>query len=207
MGLFPGLYRNTPIEPVAEPGQNLLLAEATVFSLYQIAFIEPLPSGQPISIDLANGVSLAAGGVTAAQSLDGQIDMPDGELMQVRFFVNDDIRVALNQQRGLGRQTTANVQAQTTAFSEFIDPNESSTEHFIWQKNRSYLTATNPNNYALAHARVLLYGLRYVLAGAEGTEQDIQGGILRPLKQWSTLRAALLGGDKFTVVPISGWSR
>ncbi len=69
------------------------------------------------------------------------------------------------------------------------------------------MQATNPNNYTLFHARVALYGMRYVLAGAQGTEQDIQGGILKPLGQWPTLREAINSGQKFTVVPVSGWSR
>lgn len=207
MGLFPGLYRHTPIEPVAEPGQRILLGEATVFSLYQVAFIEPLPIGQPMAIDLSNGLGLTAGQQTTIVSLDGQLDMPDGELAQVRYFVGDDIRVSLWQQRGLGRLTTANVQAVATGYSELNDRNESMSEHYIWQKGRSFLQATNPNTYTIPHARVYLYGMRYVLAGGAGTEQDIQGGVLSPINQWRTLRDAVASGEKFTFVPVSGWSR
>jgi hypothetical protein len=213
MAYYPRLYNPGPIEPIVEPGQNLLLQTPNRLELYQVAFIEPIPPSAPVIVNLATtGLTAAtsSSGVNTGAtpiSLQNQQDMNNGELFHVRFRVLDPVTVTLWQGQGLGRNVTRYTQAAFTVDTGFWDPHYAYSEHFVWEQNRAYMIATNYHAHSVGQARVALWGFRYVLAG-ESAVIASQGGVnSRPIASYKTVAEAISNpnGLKFTIVPISGW--
>lgn len=219
MSILPRIYNPGPIEAVVDAGQNVLLVSTGSYQLYKVLYVEPLPEGESLTVDLllpATGRATLAGGAIGAQvSLTSQIDMNDGEVAQIRFHVLDDFMLQLFQLAGVRRNVLRNSNAVFTAYSRFIDPYDAASEHFVLAQNRSYMTPVNIHAATLNQARVALYGFRYVLEGgtstvAGNTQAGIGGKNIQPIISWPSLDQALAWrdsqqGQKFTIMPIVGW--
>lgn len=205
MSLYPHLYKEGPIEPIVEPGQNVLLQTQQSYDMYEVQFVEPIPESAPVTVNLISGATLAVGATTAAISVQNQVDMSDGELGQFRFRVLDYAAISLFQGQALGRNITRNAKGLFIPQMQIRDPHVRMTEHFIYEQNRSYLTGTNNGPATLAQLRVAIFGFRYVLAGIDGVMSPTSGTIITAIKRFATIKDAVASGLKFKVVPVNGW--
>jgi len=188
-----------PIEHVAEVGENVLLVEHGQYHLYQIAYIEPIPTSHPL---VANVGAIAAGGIVAAFNTTALLDLNYGQLGQFRAHVLDDIHVVVRQAQALDRFALMNVTATINAFTRLEDEYDILTEFAIWEQRRVFLRVTNPTGYPLVQARVAFYGNKYVLSGAEGASGGQQ---INPIAKYGSIKEAIEGGKKFSAVPVGGW--
>jgi hypothetical protein len=188
-----------PIEHIAEVGENVLLVQYGQYSLYQIAYIEPIPRSHPL---VANVGAIAAGATVPVFNTTAILDMNYGQLGQFRAHVLDDIHVTVLQAQALARFALMNVSATINPFVHLEDPDDVLTEFAIWEQNRVFLTVVNPTGYPLAQARVAFYGYKYVLAGPEGPSG---GQSLPPIAKYTSIKEAIDAGKKFAAVPVGGW--
>lgn len=188
-----------PIEHIAEVGENVLLVEHSKYSLYQIAYIEPIPPSHPL---VANALAILAGGIVPNFNTTAILDLNYGQLGQFRAHVLDDIHVTVLQAQSLTRFALMNVSATINPFTRLEDPYDILTEFAIWEQRRVFLRIVNPAGYALAQARVAFYGYKYVLSGSEGTSGGEQ---INPFATYDSIKAAVGSGNKFAVVPVGGW--
>jgi len=195
-------FRAGPVEPVVEVGHNLLLANARNYKLYHVAYIEPIPRSHPLVVNIG---AILAGATAPDFNPAAVLDFNYGQLGQLRAAVIDDIHVTMLQPAGQARFGNMNVFATINAFSALYDPCAHETEQFIFEQDRMFLRAVNPTGYALVQARIAFWGYRYVLAGDKGPSSS--GEHTPPLKTFLTIDDALASGEKFTVIPVGGWSR
>jgi len=213
MSLYPRVYQPGPIEPIVDTGQNLLLQQKqSLFKLYRVNFVEPIPPSVPVTVNLQagglNAATTTSGISTGATpvSLANQEDMPDGELFQARFRVLDPVSVTLWQGQGLGRDLTKVTQATYTMWSYHVDPHAAFSEHFVWEQNRAYMIATNYLARAVGQVRVMLWGFRFVIEGVM-PQAGRQGGTQSSaIVTFTSVAEAEASNYKFTIVPTQGWS-
>ena len=204
MGYYPRLYNPGPIEPVVDPGQNILTQQASGYDLYRVEYVEPLTRSPQISINLANGTALVAGASTQNVSLETQLDMPSGQLGHFRFHPIDDLQYYLYEPQSLGRGTDLNQLASFNLWNALNDKHDALTEAFIFQQQRVYIRAYNYTNYTVNYARLVVYGFRYVLSGSQGEAPPVVSQSFPSLRHFNTLADALNSGSRFTLVPIAG---
>lgn len=188
-----------PIEHIAEVGENVLLVEHGLYSLFQIAYIEPVPRSHPL---VANVGAIVAGATVPAFNTQPILDMNYGQLGQFRSHVLDDVHVTVLQAQALARFALMNVSATVNPFIHLEDPYDILTEFAIWEQRRVFLRVVNPTGYNLVQARVAFYGHKYVLSGPEGTSG---GGRITPIATYGSIKEAVDSGKKFAVVPVGGW--
>jgi hypothetical protein len=206
-GLYPKIYSRGPIEPIVERvGDNLLLQKTNGLDLYQVQFIDSLPPSQPLVVNLATS-GLAAGANTGSTSinLQNQEYMNYGQLGHFRFYVLDPVTVTLWQPQSSGRNLTQLTQGSFTMRTRFHDPNDSFSEHFVYQQNPAYLIATNFNAVTQSLARVAIYGFNYWLAGLNPNTSVNRGVVQQPLVHFNSVNEAVSSKYKFTIVPIAAW--
>lgn len=216
MADYPRLYNPGPIEPIIEPGQNLLLQTPTGYDLFQVVYIDTFPFSAPITVNLATSGLAAAtttAGISTGQTpvnLQNQEDMNNGEVGHYRFRVLDPVQVSLFQPSALGRNTNQYARATFGPQSWFRDRYDSFSEHFVYEQNPAYMTAVNYQSVAVGQARVSFYGFRYILGG-KGQTIGAQGGSdVGPVRHFGSLADAIAAEarkevPRFTVIPISGW--
>ncbi len=195
-------YKPGPIEPVCLAGENVLLAGRQGFTLYTVAYIEPLSRSAPLVQDLG---SLAPGVPSALTSTENYLDAAYGQLQQIRVRVLDDINVTIYQPQAQARQANQNITALINAFGALYDPDDHMSEFFIFEDQRPYVQAVNPTQYTNTKSRLSYYGYKYVLSGAGGTLSS--GGKIAPLASFTSIKDAVESNKRFTVVPIGGWGR
>lgn len=201
METFRGPYKPGPIEPIVDPGQQVLLAWNGGYNLYLVSFIEQLPRSHTL---VANLGAPAAGANLAQFNTNNILDMDYGTFGQFRCQVLDDIHAILSQPAATNRWADRNIVARLNAYQALEDPCGHTSEFYIFEDQRIFLTGTNPTGYALVQARVAFWGFKYVLEGADGRVAN--GGHLPPLrKPFTSIAEATASGEKFKVVPVGGW--
>ena len=210
-GLLKGLFNGGQLEPIAEPGQNILMSFGRQWLLYQVIYIEALWHSQALTVDLTNGAGLAALSTAGPFSTQNQIDQNDGEMAQMRMSIMDDFQVTFRQPLATVRGVDRNSTSLFDPFSQLRDEDAHMTEFFVSQQNRPYLNATNITNFTIPFARVAFEGIRYVLSGGDGTTQGASGAIQSPIQSFPNgLGQAQEWGKanntKFVVVPVQGWA-
>jgi hypothetical protein len=197
------MYGNRgPIEHIAEVGENVLLVEHGLYSLYQVAYIEPVPRSHPLVAEVTAGAGLLAGATIPAFNTTAVLDLNNGQLGQFRAHVLDDVHVTVLQAQSLTRFALMNVSATVNPFVHLEDEYDILTEFAIWEQRRVFLRVVNPTGYNLVQARVAFYGYKYVLGGPEGTSG---GQAINPIDKYNSIKAAVESGHKFAVVPVGGW--
>lgn len=201
METYRGPFKPGPIEPVVDPGQQVLLAFQGAYHLYVVAFIEQMPTSHTM---VANLGAPAAGAALAQFNTQNILDMNYGEVGQFRCAVLDDIHAILSQPAATNRWANRNIVARLNAYQALEDPCGHTSEFYIFEDQRIFITATNPTGYALAQARVRFWGIKYVLEGAQGRQAN--GGHLPPIRPaFGSIGEALASGEKFKVLPTGGW--
>jgi hypothetical protein len=153
---------------------------------------------------LFNAGAIAAGGQTVPLTTQLVLDMPYGQLSQLRAKVLDDISVQVFQPQAIGRLQTQNAIANFNAFSQLLDPFGANTEFYIFENQRIFLQVANISGRNLVQTRIAFYGIKYILDGDEGPSS---GSHLKPIATYKTIDDALASNNKFTVIPQGGWGR
>lgn len=199
-----GAFAPGRIKPILKVGENLMLFDGQ-YKLYGVSYIEPLPYSFPL---VFNAGAIAAGVTASNQNTQLITDNPYGVLTQMRFRVLDDIAVTLRQPQSVARDGNLNQTARITAFTALFDQDDAMSETFIFENNRVFFDVLNPTQYTLAQARVLFYGLKYILVGSGQRAGTSAAGHLPPLRgPWSSIEAAQKEIPHFTVVPVGGWAQ
>ena len=195
-------YKPGPIEPVARPGENVVLIDREGYNLYVVAYIEPIPISGPL---IVNAGAVAALTTLATTNPQLTLDMSYGQLSQLRAHVLDDIIVAMLQPGGVARHALKTPVATINAFTALRFPNDEPSEVFIFEDQRVFLQVTNPRPVALAQSRVEFYGIKYVLAGRGGTSTG--GAHLTPLGSFTSIEAVEKNVANYTAIPTGAWGR
>jgi hypothetical protein len=202
-GVFPN-YPNAPgpIRPIAQAGDYVLLADRESYHLYQVAFYEGIPESTQFRLNIG---AIGAGVTAPAFSTQAALDMANGQLSQLRWYVLDDIEVELAEPAGVYRFSSLNTNAAVDLFTHVRDPFDAATEVYVFEAQRPSLRATNPTGVALAQARVQFYGFRFVLYGRGGADS---GGKAEPFQSFGNIHDAVEQiAAPFIVIPTSAWGR
>ena len=207
------VYQATgPIEPVCEPGQNVLVRDRGIFKLYQVSAIETLHPSGPLTID---NTAMAQSGITRNFNPFATLDMGYGQMGQYRFQVLDDIMVDVFHPQASGRYTNNNGQSNIGWYSRFFDPHDAFSEFFVLEQDHPFFTITNRRSVAIDQARIVFYGYRYMLVGKSvdvpAGRASSSGIRIVPLQTFSSIEAAIEAtkgpqGIRFTVIQLGGWT-
>lgn len=203
MTYFPRAFRAGDMEPIVDPGQQLLIVDREGYNLYRAAFIEPIPYSRALVIDLITG-TVATGAAGAQVSMTTLLDMQDNQAGQFRMELLDDIDVVVSQPQSVARYSTRNVNATVSRFSKLRDRCGHLTETFILGQDRTFLTPTNNSGRGITLGRAAFWGFKYVLVGKSGVPTT---GALDPIRVFMSIDEAIRSGEKFTVLPAGGWGR
>ncbi len=201
MTYFPRAFRAGDMEPIVDPGQQVLLFENQHYALYRAAYIDAIPYSRALAMDLITG-TVATGAVGAQVSMTTILDMYDNELGQFRLELLDDIDVIISQPQSSARGGSRNVTGTVSRFSKLRDRCGHMTEKFILGQGRTFLTPTNNSGRGITLGRAVFWGFKYGLVGKSGLST---AGVLDPIKVFGSINEAIASGEKFTVVPLSGW--
>ena len=174
-------YKVGPIEPVVSPGETVGIWVNKVWTFHKIQFIEGITRSDPISINLG---AIPVGGVSAITQLT-ILQMPEEEFAQIRAEVLDDVSVILYQGRADQRHKMQNQVATFSRFNALSDPCAHLTEFYEYEDQFAFIQGVNQTAYALTRARVVFWGLRYVLEKL--SEYDWKTGRLPD--QWTRIPA------------------
>jgi hypothetical protein len=164
------IYDNGPISPVAKIHENLGILTEGAYRYFNIDYIEPLPRGRPMMIDmvaLTNQANIPAYTQFPAQLITAI--RPGGsdskkEFLQLRWEPNDDVEGFLFEVENQGRLSAAGVFASVTRFSRVQDPWLAATTFFVIGVNKdARIAAYNPHAVALPRARFVFWGFKYLL--------------------------------------------
>jgi len=206
---YQGPFKAGLIEPVVEPGHNVLLAAGADqgYFLYKVGYVEELGLSHPFVVNIG---AIGAGVTAAVFNTTAILDMEFGQLGQFRAAVLDDIHVTVLQPQATARFGAMNVNATLNAFALGRDPCGHQSEFYIFEQRRVFLRAVNPTIVPLVQARIAFWGFKYVLIGADGATGA--GGQLPPLKTFANLLDAEVWkrtpqGENYKVLPLGGWGR
>jgi len=165
-----GIYDNGPIAPIAKIHENLGILTEGSYKYFNIYYVEGLPRGRPLLIDLValnNAANIAAYTQLNAQLV--QAIQPGGsdtmkEFLHLRWEPIDDVEGNLFELNNQGRYSAAGVFAAVTRFSREQDPWLAATTFFVLGVNKdAQIGAFNPNAVALPRARFVFWGYRYLI--------------------------------------------
>lgn len=152
-------YKAGPIEQIVLPGEIVGIWVNKVYEFYRVLYVEGVPRSDPVTQNLGAIAAAATTAVTQSTLL----QMPDLEFAQLRMEVLDDIEVIVYQGRADQRHKLFTRVATLNRFLPLFDPCAHITEMYEFEDNYLFLQAANRTSYALAQARVVFWGYRYVL--------------------------------------------
>ena len=159
-----------PISPIAHIGQNILIYRLKHYELMRVLYREGIPASAPMMRDFG---TIAPGITLAGQSMQAQLEMPEGQLGQFRIQCLDDIQVTIWQPRSVGLHQVKNTIAQVTAFTSIYDQDAHTTEFNVFEDTWPYFDITNPRRVATGlTSRVVMWGFKYALERI-GIEDEI----------------------------------
>ena len=151
-------------EAIALQAHNIVIHHIEGVYYRRVDFYEPIGPFQIINLG-----ALAVGAVSALTQLTN-LDMPDDELGQFRWYILDNAQVRLMLPSGIQKGVLKFIQSIFDMNTPLRDPNLVSTEIFVWEDNRPAVQATNGMSYALNAIRIIAAGYRFhtvdLVAGA-----------------------------------------
>lgn len=166
MGLLSGIYDTGPIAPVAKIKENLSIWTLGQWSHNRIEFIEPIPWSSQMVVEMvvASGATTLAANGTIAARIPAILLLNASNFLHLRWQPLDDVEGVLWEQASVGRFVTRGVHSRVTMFTAERDPYLATTTFFIMGKDRDpQIEVRNPNPVALATARFIFWGYRYIL--------------------------------------------
>lgn len=160
-----------PINPIALVGQKIAVWSAPNWVCFKVIFLEPYPRSRPLVFNLgAIGAGLATQNVPLT-ALKMSVDPP--EMVQARFYPLDDFEVTIKKGGADTRFKSKNLTAQADRFTIQVDPDLHTVEFVILKDEEPNVIGTNPTGYALAQARMALFGFRFILDDLKFTATTI----------------------------------
>ena len=160
------IYDNGPISPICRIKDNLSIWSGDKWNHYRVDFIEGITRSSPMTVDmvLASGATvIAANGIIMKQVVP-ILQMNLLELLHLRWEPLDDVEGLLWELGGQARFTTRGAHARVSMFTSMGDPFLATTTFYIIGQNRDMnLEVRNPNPVAMAMARFVFFGYRYII--------------------------------------------
>lgn len=141
--------------PIAYQDHNLVIHNNLGVMYRRVDFWEEIAPFQCFNFG-----ALAAGVRSAALPL-GNLDMPDDELAQIRWYMLDNAQVYVFLPGGTQKSMLKNLAAPFDMNTPLRNPNLECTELFIWEDNRPSMQAVNGMAVALAAIRIIAGGYRF----------------------------------------------
>ena len=143
------------MEPVALMQQNVCIHYLKEVYYRTIDFLEAIPPFQAIDI---GAIAL---GTTAPRTAVPNLDMPDDEFGQFRWFPLDNAHCRFWLPGAAGKYTLLNFQGFVDPTIVNKDPCLHLTEFFVWENNRPSIEAMNGMDYPLRACRIVVMGYRF----------------------------------------------
>lgn len=148
----------TEFEPVAYPGENILLLPTK--EAYRVEFVEQIPI---IEKDFG---ALDAGAETASTKVT-ELELDNLQLGQYRMYIVDNIAITeFRQPFGAGRFLVKNVVPQIDSTFQSIDFTKLSqfTEFYVFEDDVPYVKVKNLDTAnAITNSRIKFFGWKYYL--------------------------------------------
>lgn len=149
---------NEYFKPVAYPDQNILFLPEK--KAYKVVYVEQIPLSEELVYDFG---PLTAGEEKTGIELTDFFEMPDLELLQLRYIILDDIAVRMFQPGALGRYITKRKHMWIDKRSCLVDPSLKFTEFYHYKRRMLIFEVKNPTQYDTPKARIQFFGWRLVL--------------------------------------------
>jgi hypothetical protein len=159
------------MEPLAIQNQNVAIHYVQNIFYRKVDYLEAIPPFQ--AIDLG---ALAAQTRSARTNVTN-LDMPDDEFGQFRWYPMDNAQIRLFLPPAVGKFSLKNLQTTLDINIRDIDPCLHLTEFCVWEDNRPAIEAVNGMDYALNAVRMIAFGFRYHTVDISG-DSDLIRGIL-----------------------------
>lgn len=154
------------VEPVAIQNQNVAIHYLNTIEWRRITFYESIPPFQFLDI-----------GAIALQTISNHtqatnLQMPDEEFAQIRWFPLDHVQVRAFLPSGIAKHSLRNVQSVVDDSIVDRDPDLHLTELIIWEDNNPAFEAINFNGYALTQCRLVGMGYRFTTEAFPSTKVE-----------------------------------
>lgn len=197
------MYKTGPLEPIAMPGDLIVLNVRELFILYMISFVEPLSLSGALVV---NGGAVGANATLPTLATTNILDMNYGNLAIFRFHVLDDIAVEVRQPASVSRHGKRVGLTEIGMFTHLNFPNDEPSEMAVFEDQLPNLGIRNPRPLALTQSRVAFYGHKYVLYGENGSEGASVGNHLKPLDTFTSIAEVVEAGyANVPTIPIGAW--
>lgn len=182
-------HRPGPISPILKPGENVAFLMQGSWNFYQVLMHEPLQMGNAILQDIG---AIAAGAASAITQSTG-VRADTNRLLQVRFAVLDDIRVAVFQAQASAKFANLAGHTQISLMSAQMDPDAALTETFAFEDtHRPWFQVTNPTGVNVAQSRIIAWGIQYILDPLpKSALYDDAGNIRKDLRATKVIASAM----------------
>jgi len=161
-----GIYDSYAIQPDVQIGQNVGIFITGAYQYHQVNYTEGIPAGPASTIDMVAQLGLTAipANGTLAKSIVPMLQMYTNELIKVRLEPLDNVEARIWELSGQAKMMARNLQSR-------VDRNSRWYDHYMaldtfWVLGFNYdmnLEILNPLGYAQPTARVIVWGIRYLL--------------------------------------------
>lgn len=143
------------MEPVATIGQYVAVHYLDAIYIRRVRFLEAIPPFQAVDVG-----AIAAQTVSARTAMNN-LEMPDSEFGQFRWFPLDNVQVRLWLPQSQGKSILRNIMVPVDPTIVTRDPCLHLTEFYVWENNRPFVECINYSDYAVAMSRVVVMGYRF----------------------------------------------
>jgi len=175
------------VEPVALIGYNVCIISAGVRHYRKVRWLEAIPPFQFLNIGAVAAAS------TSAKTQAVNLEAWDGEFVQLRWFVLDNVQVRMYLPQATGRIVLKRIQGIVDMNTPLIDPDLHLTEIFYWEDRVPWFEAINAGDYATLATRLKGMGYRFITDRLSDAEVE---SIKKGLTQCSYLPSAGEAGQE-----------
>ncbi len=205
-----GIYDSYAVQPDCKIGENIGIFSLGAWEYYQVNFIEGIPAGPASTIDmvLQTGNTFIGANAALVKAIAPMLQMYDNEFMKVRFEPLDNIEVRIWELSGQAKNMTRQLQSRTDRNSRWYDPYAALGTFWVLGFNRDVnIEVLNPLAYQQSTARVIVWGVRYLLNPVISID-DILDNMIRDKKLSPTQKSGYLSkmraGDPATIKEVLG---
>ncbi len=164
--LLSGIYDSEFIQPVARVKDNLSIWTQGKYYHYKVEYIEPMPPGPALMVEMvtASGITALAAGAAIAKRVVAILQLNENEFLHIRWFPLDNVEGVIWEQPGQQKFAIRNVHSRVDPRIREWDPTLATTTFFIIGENRDMnLEVRNPMGYATPIARFQFFGNKSIL--------------------------------------------
>lgn len=164
--LLSGIYDSEFIQPVARVKDNLSIWTQGKYSHYKVEYIEPMPPGPALMVEMvtASGLTTLAAGAAIAKRVVAILQLNENEFLHLRWFPLDNAEGVIWEVSGQQKFASRNVHSRVDPRIREWDPTLATTTFFILGENHDMnLEVRNPMGYATPLARFQFFGNKSIL--------------------------------------------